>query len=91
VFSHNVSYTTHPDVAQISQRSSQNRNIESQVKVEDEEQNVAKFLQITEFLYAEKVLYLFTRKNSTVILSMMMSATKNYLAREGEADLVLHE
>jgi len=36
------------------------------VKVQDEEQNVAKLLQITEFLYAEKVLYLFTRKNSTV-------------------------
>jgi hypothetical protein len=61
------------------------------VKVQDEEQNVAKFLQITEFLYAEKVLYLFTRKNSPVVFSMMMSATRNYLAGEGEAGLLLHE
>jgi len=53
-------------VTQIFQHSSQKGDIESQVKVQDEEQNVAKLLQITEFLYAEKVLYLFTRKNSTV-------------------------
>jgi hypothetical protein len=37
------------------------------------------------------VLKVFTRKNPTVIFSMMMSATKNYIAREGEADLLLRE
>jgi hypothetical protein len=60
-----------------------------QVKVHERRMYIAKFLQVTQFLYAEKVLKIFTGENSTVIFSMMMSAMKNNLAREGEAALLL--